>query len=131
MTYKWENYLDFAEQLLTGLPITCDETKYRNIVSRSYYAAFHKTKIFLDIPVHTNDTEFVGKSHYEVITKLHEKALSLNNPKLTMYANKLSDLKRDRVTCDYKNFKSVTKIMAESNYESSKDLCNYLSSHQH
>lgn len=131
MAYKWENYLDFAKQLLTGLPITSDETKYRNIVSRSYYAAFHKTKIFLDIPVHTNETEFKGKSHDEVIIKLYEKAESQNNPKLTMFANKLSGLKRDRVICDYRNFKPVTRVMAENDYESSKDLCEYLSSNQH
>lgn len=130
MAYDWGEYLNFADQLLNNTPIICNETKYRNIVSRSYYAAFHMTKNILNIPSYTNDLELIRKSHQVVIAQLYDLSITKNNPKLSVYANDLGELKRDRVLCDYKNYKSATKTMAEIDYQKSKAICDYLSTNQ-
>lgn len=104
MTYDWKKFLTFAEMLYKENFWQDDvDTKYRIIISRAYYAAFHCTQKFLQdnhwqIQRASGEHEKVIKSLKEIKKKNTDfqrkcKKLGLN----------LERLKWRRVQADYRD----------------------------
>jgi uncharacterized protein (UPF0332 family) len=109
-------YLELAKKLAA----IDDEASMRSAVSRAYYAAFHKAKLFAK-----NDgsgTRFSGgvDIHKEVVDFLKEHT----NQSIQSLSSKLDRLRKDRNACDYgssmKNVKSIAGnsiILAEKIFD--------------
>ncbi len=102
-----EEFLDFADRLRGSN----DEIDFRNIMSRSYYAAFllakdKSTKINTDVDV-TN-----AGSHEKTIFQFSKSTV----PDLIQIGNYLNRLKKGRIKSDYQIDKTVTKIDSETHF---------------
>lgn len=114
--FPYTGYLELAKKLAA----TNDEASMRSAVSRAYYAAFHKVKLFAK-----NDEVGVKFSggvdiHKEVVDFLKKHG----NPSIQSLSPKLGRLRKDRNTCDYgssiKNVKSIAEksiILAETVFD--------------
>jgi len=102
-----EEFLDFADRLRSSK----DEIDLRNIISRSYYAAFllakdKSTKINTGVDV-TN-----AGSHEKTIFQFSKSTV----PDLIQIGNYLNRLKKGRIQSDYKIDKIITKIESETHF---------------
>ncbi|MDD5214153.1 MAG: hypothetical protein PHQ03_01275 [Methylococcales bacterium] len=102
-----EEFLDFADRLRSSKK----EIDFRNIMSRSYYAAFllakdKSTKINTGVDV-TN-----AGSHEKTIFQFSQSTVE----DLKQIGNHLNRLKRGRIKSDYHLDKIITKIESETHF---------------
>src|SRR3989338_5973911 len=96
-------YLKLAKKLA----VINDEASMRSAVSRAYYAAFHKAKLFAENDGIGAKFSSDAKAHREVVEFLKKHA-DLGK---RLLSPKLNRLRINRNTCDYKNsVKEVKKI---------------------
>ena len=116
--FNWENYLNFAQYLiendLTGLD---EETKFRNVVSRAYYAAYHAGKQYKSTKEPEVSTGAAHEELYLFFRNLAQRYVHLSTT-YNSIANDLKNLKIRRHTADYeKNSEtSFSKKDARTNY---------------
>lgn len=104
-TYDWNQFLSFSEQLYNDPFGNNDSaTKYRIVVSRSYYAAFHYAKKFLK-DFHLENSTIYGGEHQRVIR--HFKEMKRKTPDFQRKCKRiglyLDRLKTRRMQADYKD----------------------------
>lgn len=117
MSVLFEDFLTSAEALLNP---DSNEMDFRNVISRSYYAAFHLSREVannLEIPVSTDEYNKL-RSHEKVIVKFeksHDKSLQ----KLGYYLKKCK-LKREKA--DYDIHLEIKRIETAQHFNEAKDL---------
>ncbi len=118
--FKWSHFLNFSEEIFC---FQCnsenEEAKYRTIVSRAYYAAFHSSSIYL-LENYGIETNVKGEgSHDRVIREL----MKLNvDPIAKKAAEKLKLLKNSRKYADYNIDEKRNKLHAETAIMQSKEI---------
>jgi uncharacterized protein (UPF0332 family) len=116
--FDWSNYLDFSKRVLN---FNCDsqieEAKYRTIVSRAYYAAFHNSSLYmknvLGIPPITGPG-----AHQWVIDNLNNSS----DLKANEAAAKLKTLKWSRRIADYDSDKKTKERHATNAIKLSEQI---------
>ncbi len=103
-----EEFLDFADRLRSSK----DEIDLRNIMSRSYYAAFLLAKQKLS-KINTDVDITNAGSHEKTIFQFSKSTI----PDLIQIGKYLNRLKRGRIKSDYKIDKIVTKMESETHFE--------------
>ena len=100
-------FLNFAKKIISNT--SNSEIDYRQVISRSYYCAFHQVSekaTSLGIPVNA----YKGGTHSSLRQTLTE--LRPANPKLKVIAFRLAGFHLLRVTADYKLEDTVTEKSA-------------------
>lgn len=123
MKYDWKRFLAFAEVLFKDPFWQHDtDTKYRVILSRAYYAAFHYAQIFLQ----NNHWEShqAGGEHEKVIKGLKE--MKKKSPDFQRKCKKLGlnleRLKYKRIQADYRDDIILSNGDVEKNINESKNI---------
>jgi len=110
-------FLNFAQKIISITPIS--EIDYRQIISRSYYCAFHKLNEksnSLGIPVNA----YKGGTHASLRQTLIE--LRPANKQLKAIAYRLASFHQLRIIADYKLEDKVTEISAKESIENCKKI---------
>lgn len=104
MAFDWNDYQAFSKVLITTATSECD---YRNIVSRSYYAAYNICLAHLK----TVDTGYRANSdsHITLINKFIE-----SGGLAKKIGNHLNTLRSNRVNADYKSNAIINKNSAQT-----------------
>jgi uncharacterized protein (UPF0332 family) len=100
MSFNWEDYLRFAEQLNNNPSEPLKEAKLRSAVSRAYYSAFCYTADLID------KTEDDYLKHNESDHQLVPDYLEARG--LYKIAEYLNDLRESRNNCDYDSEVEIT-----------------------
>lgn len=99
LRFNWNRYIDFADELLQSIPEKeDDEVKGRCGISRAYYGAFHRAKIYLNkigITIDINGAD----SHNKVIEAY--KKIGRHNKLWAGIGLDLERLKIQRKKADY------------------------------
>lgn len=114
-------FLNFSKKIITLEPI--NEIDYRQVVSRSYYCAYHQVKIKADnlgIPVNA----YKGGSHASLRQTLIE--LRPANRTLKGIAFRLNNFHTLRVNADYKLDLVITEKTANESIQMCEKIINEL-----
>jgi uncharacterized protein (UPF0332 family) len=66
MSFPWAKYLELATSLALEDPtVVFQEERYRSAISRAYYAAFHRARLYLV------ETEIVAQRIITAVEKLY------------------------------------------------------------
>lgn len=127
MKYDWKNFLTFAEMLYKENFWQDDvDTKYRIIISRAYYAAFHCAQVFLQD--NHWESHQAGGEHEKVISSLKDmKKKSLDfQRKCKKLGLNLERLKYRRVQADYRDDISFNESDVKRHLKVSRDIIEML-----
>jgi uncharacterized protein (UPF0332 family) len=99
--FDWNKYIDLSQYLIDNLTLD-DELRYRSAISRSYYAAFNKAKLFAQSKswISQNNTYL---QHSEVRNAF------TNRGQLTVIVELLARMEGRRNSCDYDTILSFSK----------------------
>lgn len=114
-------FLNFSKKIITLQPIS--EIDYRQVVSRSYYCAYHQVRIKADnlgIPVNA----YKGGTHASLRQTLIE--LRPANRTLKGIAFRLNNFHTLRVNADYKLDLSITEKTANESIQMCEKIINEL-----
>lgn len=117
MSVSFNDFLTSANALLNA---DSTEIDFRNVISRSYYAAFHLSREVannLEIPVSTDEYNKL-RSHEKVIIKF-EKSKDKSLQRLGYYLKKCK-LKREKA--DYDIYLEVKRVETAQHFNEAKDL---------
>lgn len=127
MTYDWKNFLTFAERLYKENFWQDDvDTKYRIIISRAYYAAFHCAQVLLQD--NHWESHQAGGEHEKVIKSLKEmKKKNIDfQRKCKKLGLNLERLKWKRVQADYRDDISFNESDVKRHLKVSRDIIEML-----
>lgn len=127
MKYDWKKFLTFSEALCKDtFWQDDDDTKYRIIVSRAYYTAFHCAQIFLQD--NHWESHQVGGEHEKVISGLKDmKKKSLDfQRKCKKLGLNLERLKCRRVQADYRDDSSFSDSDVKKHLKVSRNIIEML-----
>lgn len=116
MSFDWIAFLDLSKSLRSGN----DEATCRTIVSRSYYAAFHRSRIFLES--HFSYQLPQNDQHKAVISEMVQK----NDLNINKMGRQLGRLRSKRNEADYEDNVSINSRMAESATLEAEEIINNL-----
>jgi uncharacterized protein (UPF0332 family) len=118
MSFDWSQYLDLAHDLFTQAANTpYEDANLRSVISRAYYAAFHKARLRLQdkwgISVPTNATahgavrdEFKKKSQRRITVTLERMRIDRNKADY-------NDLVADLATTAQENLKRANQVISD------------------
>lgn len=110
--YNWENYFAFSKYMSSTKDYykNDEETKYRVILSRCYYAAFHLAKEF--VAKHKLESLYASGEHDRIIFYLKNPAKGTADFKRSCIrlSTILSRLKKNRVLADYERDAVITEL---------------------
>ncbi len=119
--FDWSSYLVFAQDLLENDFGSVSETRWRNIISRAYYAAFHLAWIYLKEKDELKDTS--KKLHEEVIAYF----LDNSDQDKVKLGCVIDTLRWERVKADYYDeFQGISRRKAELAIKDSQDVLQML-----
>jgi uncharacterized protein (UPF0332 family) len=118
MAFKWTEFILFAEQISKN---SSDEATLRSAISRAYYGAFGKVRIYCESKYKISKS-FSDGIHQKVI---HELKTSAIREEYSL-GNSLSDLRRSRNMADYDSHADVNKRLAEQSIKKSNDIIKQL-----
>lgn len=103
--FDWSKYLDLAKELANSNSEESNEAKLRSSISRAYYAAFCKARIYLrdiekDPRLQPNRNLTVDNVHRYVIEEFRSK----KEKELVQIGENLARLRRHRNNADYEDF---------------------------
>lgn len=104
MSFDWITFLNFSKSLQNRN----DEATCRTIVSRSYYATFYRSRIFLES--HFNYRRPLKDEHSAIISEMTQKT----DPKIRKIGRDLKKLRGKRTEADYMDTASVNDRVAEA-----------------
>lgn len=116
MSFNWIAFLDFSK----GLQGKNDEAACRTVVSRSYYAAFHTSRIFLES--HFSYQLPQKDIHKAVMVEMTQK----EDLKISKMGRQLERLRRKRNEADYKDNASINSKTAEAAIVEAEGIINDL-----
>lgn len=103
--YDWNQFYVFSKKLNEDISFFCDDihTKHRVIMSRTYYAAYHKAKTF--VKENKLDTVYVGGEHERIVLALKRANKGGASFKRSCHqlGNLLERLKLNRHKADYRD----------------------------
>lgn len=112
-----EEFLDFADKLRGSK----NEIDFRNVMSRSYYAAFLLAKD-KSKKINTGVNVTNAGSHEKTIFQFSKSTV----PNLIRIGNYLNRLKKGRIKSDYQIDKTVTKTDSETHFSMAEIAINEL-----
>lgn len=128
--YDWNDFLNLAFNILDDKSDNIkNETKYRIAISRAYYAAFHKAKLFYSSRKEFENLYSRGKGLHEEICN---KFIDVNKgskefcSKCSSIGNSLTLLKKDRHQADYNGEQSIGYKMALLDCKKAKRIIDYI-----
>jgi uncharacterized protein (UPF0332 family) len=124
MSVSFEDFLKSAEILLDNTE--SKEIDFRNLISRSYYAAFHLSQEISsswDIPISKEEYGKLG-SHEQVIVKFDKNS----DKSLKKFAYYIRQRKKKRVQADYKINEDITRVETVLHLDAVKTLIKELKS---
>jgi uncharacterized protein (UPF0332 family) len=99
MSFPWAKFLDLAHELAQeDVTSTYQEGQYRSAISRAYYAAFHKARLYLA------DTEGFSLRTRDVHSEVANRFLDHHHPSYRFRRSigvALDTLRQDRNIADY------------------------------
>lgn len=93
--FPCDGYLKLAKKLAS----IKDEASLRSVVSRAYYASFHKAKMF----VQNSGVKFSGGGRWKIHQEILEFLAGHNDANVNLLGTELDRLKNNRNRCDYAN----------------------------
>src|SRR5688572_6244854 len=115
MAFKWTDFIIFAEQIYKNS--SDDEAALRSAISRAYYGAFGRVRIYCESKYRINKS-FSDGIHQKVIQGLK----SSDVKEEYSLGNALSDLRSSRNVADYDSHADVNKTLAEQSIKRSNDI---------
>jgi uncharacterized protein (UPF0332 family) len=114
MSVVFDDFLQSAENLLNNPD--SKEIDFRNLMSRSYYAAFHLSREIAEtLPLPNNENNKYG-SHEKVIAQFEQ------HPKTKKFAYFINQRKLARCKADYDINEHILRLEAAQHFHATKDL---------
>lgn len=107
-------------KLANKLATVNNEAAMRSAVNRAYFAAFHKTKMF----VQNSGVKFSGAKRSNIHTDVVKFLFGHNDEKVKLLSSELDRLRNDRNKCDYADTVNNLKRVAENAVITAKEIFN-------